>query len=506
MDAQPAGTKGSYWVESVAAPPFAALAGGVDADVCVIGAGLVGITTAALLQEAGREVVLIEMDRAVQGVTGYTTAKVTSGHGLIYASVESAHGADVARGYAEANEAGLARIAALVERHEIDCDFERKANYAYCESPEDAGDIHAEVEAAARAGLDVALVTETSLPFPIAAAIELRDQAQFHPRKYLLALLNRFTTDGGRVFEKTRAMDIHEGEPCVVETIDGEVRARHVVVATHYPFLDRALLFPRVHPKRSYVVAGPADRLPEGMYISSTEPTRSVRTIPDGDRTLLLVSGEGHSTGQEYETEERYENLARWGADHFGLSTEYRWSTQDGSSVDQLPYIGTLRRGSDDVYTATAFNKWGFTNGTVAAEIISDAILGRTNEWSALFDVHRITVKQSAEKLVKENTKVAMHFVRDRAIHPQRSAPEDLAPGEGGVHRAGTQLVAAYRDDSGELHQVSAICTHLRCVVAWNPAERSWDCPCHGSRFDFEGRVIQGPAVHDLERVDPQGG
>jgi glycine/D-amino acid oxidase-like deaminating enzyme/nitrite reductase/ring-hydroxylating ferredoxin subunit len=503
VNAQPVGTKGSYWVESTSSSAYPQLEGGADADVCVVGAGLVGITTAILLQEGGRDVVLVEMDGVVRGVTGYTTAKVTSGHGLIYASLESSHGAETARGYAQANEAGLERVAELVDRYSIDCDFERKANYAYCERPDDVDDIRAEVDAAARAGLDVSLVTETSLPFPVAAAIELRDQAQFHPRKYLLALLDVFTSNGGRVFEKTRATGINEGAPCVVETIGGEVRARHVVLATHYPFVDRALLFPRVHPKRSYVVAGPADRLPEGMFISSTQPTRSVRTIPDGERTLLLVSGEGHSTGQEYETEERYENLNRWGAEHFGLRTEYRWSTQDGSSLDQLPYVGTIRRGTDDVYTATAFNKWGFTNGTTAAEIISDAILGRTNEWAELFDVHRVTVKQSAEKFVSENTKVAIHFVRDRALHPQRTNVEDLAPGEAGVHRAGTQMIAAYRDEAGVLHQVSAICTHLRCVVSWNPAEKTWDCPCHGSRFDFDGRVIQGPAVHDLERVDP---
>lgn len=502
MSVQPVATKGSYWVESTTASGYPRLVGGTETDVCVVGAGLVGITTAILLQEAGRDVVVIEMDRVVQGVTGNTTAKVTSGHGLIYASLESSHGADAARGYAQANEEGLARVASFVESYGIDCDFERKSNYTYCERPEDAGEIRDEVDAAARAGLDVALVTETSLPFPIAAAVELRDQAQFHPRKYLLALLDVFTAHGGRVFEETRATGINEGDPIVVETIGGEVRANHVVLATHYPFLDRALLFPRVHPKRSYVVAGPANRLPEGMFISSTEPTRSVRTIPNGDRTLLLVSGEGHSVGQDYETEDRYAALSSWGAEHFGLTTEYRWSTQDGTSVDQLPYVGSVRRGSR-VYTATAFNKWGFTNGTAGAEIISDAILGRANEAADLFDLHRRTLTQSAEKFVTENAKVAIHFVRDRALHPQRTTPDDLSPGEAGIHRAGTQLVAAYRDDAGELHKVSAICTHLRCVVAWNPAERTWDCPCHGSRFDFDGRVIQGPAVHDLDRVDP---
>ena len=340
MSAQAAGTKGSYWVESTSASTFPSLQGGTDAEVCVVGAGLVGITAAMLLQEAGRDVAIVEMDGVVAGVTAHTTAKVTSGHGLIYASLESAHGPDVARGYAEANEAGLARVASLVERYDVDCDFERKANYVYCERPEDASDVRDEVDAAARAGLDVSLVTESSLPFSIAAAVELRDQAQFHPRKYLLGLLAEFTKNGGRVYERTRATGIDEGEPCVVQTLGGEVRARHVVLATHYPFLDRALLFPRVHPKRSYVVAGPADRLPEGMFISSTQPTRSVRTIPDGERTLLLVSGEGHPTGQEYDTEERYDNLVRWGEEHFGLRTEYRWSTQDGSSLDQLPYVG----------------------------------------------------------------------------------------------------------------------------------------------------------------------
>jgi nitrite reductase/ring-hydroxylating ferredoxin subunit len=242
--------------------------------------------------------------------------------------------------------------------------------------------------------------------------------------------------------------------------------------------------------------------LPHGMYISSDEPTRSLRTIPDGDRTLLMVGGEGHGVGQDPDTKGKYELLEEWARTYFKMDdVPYRWSTQDGVSVDHIPYVGTYH-GTKKVRVATAFGKWGFTNGTIGAKVIADDILGVSNPHAELYDPKRLPLKASAPSFARENAKVAAHFAGDRVAHPQRGSLDDLAPGEARVDGLPLRPVAAYRDEQGELHKVSAVCTHLKCIVTWNNAERSWDCPCHGSRFDVEGRVLQGPAVKDLDRVD----
>ena len=495
----------SYWIASGPETGYPAFDGSRNVDVVVAGAGIVGVTAAHLLREAGADVALVDMDRVGRGASGYTTAKLTSGHGLIYSTLEKHHGASTARSYAAANEAGLALLRAIIDEHGVECDLEDKDNYVYTSSPDDAGSIREEVGAATRAGLPVEEVEDLDLPFEISAAVRLPGQAQFHPRKYLVALARRFAERGGHVFEQTRVTGVEESDgECRVETTGGTLVARHVVVATHYPFIDRALFFPRVHPKRSYAVAGPVETklLPAGMYITSDEPTRSVRTIPDGERTLLMVGGEGHGVGQDPDTEARYERLEEWARTYFGMDEVlYRWSTQDGVSVDHVPFVGTYH-GTERVRVATAFGKWGFTNGAIGARVIADDILGVTNPHAELYDPKRFPLKASASSFTRENAKVAAHFAGDRVAHPQRGSLDDLAPGEARVDGLPLRPVAAYRDERGELHKVSAVCTHLGCVVTWNTAERSWDCPCHGSRFDVDGHVLQGPAVKDLHPVD----
>lgn len=494
----------SYWVESTPDRTFGPLTSDVRVDCAVIGAGITGLTTALLLQRAGLKVAVVEMDGLARGVSGYTTAKVTSLHGQIYSRLESKHGREAAALYADANQSALGFIAKLVREESIDCDFEAKAAYTYCEDPSDLAKIEEEAEAASRAGLSTEVVHETTLPYPIAGAVRLPDQAQFHPRKYLLHLVDELARGGGLLFDETRATGVDEGSPSKVETTGGVVTADHVVVATHYTFLDRSMMFPRVHPKRSYALVGPvpAGKVPDGMFLS-TAPTWSVRTVSAGDETLVLAGGSGHNVGQHYDTEERYETLEAWAREKLGMTeVRARWSTQDGSSVDGLPYIGRLTPLSGNVFTATAFGKWGMTNGTVAGMIMSDLVLGNDNPWASLFDPHRATLKASAAKLAKENVKVAGHFFGDRVKHPQSGVPGDLAPGEAAVTGTAPGQVAVYRDEAGELHKVSAVCTHLGCIVTWNNAETTWDCPCHGSRFDFEGKVIQGPAVKDLEKKD----
>ena len=496
--------KTSVWIETGPAQPvFDELAGDVVADVAVIGGGIVGITTALLLTEAGAGVALLEADRLAHGVTGHTTAKVTSQHGLIYARLRSRFGLDGARTYADANETALAWIADRVERDRIDCDFRRRAAYVYATSSSERAQVEAETEAAAAAGLPAGMAEAVPLPFATDGAERFDDQAEFHVRRYLLALVDALAAGGCRIFEGTRAVEVDSHEqPAVVKTAGGRVVADQVVVATHYPFLDRSLAFARVHPERSYaLVCRIAGTPPDGMLISAGSPTRSVRAVPVDGEELLLVGGEGHRTGTGGDTEERYRRLEAFAREHWDVrSVEYRWSAQDNTTVDHVPYVGRLSPREQRVFMATGFAKWGMTGGTAAALLLADLLTGRENPWAALLDPSRLTLRASAPRLVKENLQAGLRFVGDRVTKPALRPAEELAAGEGDIVRLNGERVAAYRDDDGALHAVSPTCTHLGCQVNFNAAERSWDCPCHGSRFAPDGSVLQGPAVHRLER------
>ena len=491
----------SVWVDTgPEQPERPRLEASVDADVAVIGGGIVGITTALLLREAGARVVLLEANRLAHGVSGHTTAKVSSQHGLIYDRLRSEFGATSARTYGEANEAALRWMADRVEQDGIDCDFRRRASYAYLGLGSGLQDAEREAAAAIEAGLPASLVEETPLPYPVAAAVRFDDQAEFHVRKYLLALAAQLEASGCELYERSHAVQVDADDRCVVKTPGGSVTAGHVVLATHYPFLDRALAFARVSQQRSYaLLCRIAGEPPEGMFISGDSPTRSVRAVPVDGEELLLVGGEGHKTGEGGDTEERYRTLERFAREHWDVrSVAYRWSSQDGTTIDNVPYVGPLTPRTDRVLMATGFAKWGMTNGTAAAMILSDRVLGRENPWAALFNPNRVKPR-AAVKFAEENAKVGLRFVGDRLTKRGTRPIEDLAPGEGDIVRHAGEKVAGHRRDDGTLVAVSPLCTHLGCQVNWNTGERSWDCPCHGSRFAPDGEVLQGPAVHRLE-------
>jgi glycine/D-amino acid oxidase-like deaminating enzyme/nitrite reductase/ring-hydroxylating ferredoxin subunit len=331
-------------------------------------------------------------------------------------------------------------------------------------------------------------------------AVRFDDQAEFDSRRYVLGLARALEDAGGAIFEQTRAHQVHEDDPCRVETASGAVIADHVVVATLMPFLDRGGFFARAYPSRSYVVtARLGEPPPEGMFINAGPPLRSLRAHPvDGDE-LLLVGGEGHHVGSGKAQPERYEKLIEFAHRHWDVrSIEHRWSAQDYSPDDRIPYIGRLHLRSERVYVATGLKKWGITAGTVGAMLISDAILGRRNDWAGLFSSTRVRPLQEGPRFALENARVGVRFFADRLTERGGRPIEDLAPGEGAIVSSDGQKVAGYRDDAGTLHAVSTRCTHLGCQVAWNAAERTWDCPCHGSRFDVDGEILNGPAVRPL--------
>ena len=486
----------SLWLDTTDAPRRAPLASDIEVDVAVVGAGITGITTALLLKRGGATVAVLEAGRVCEGTTGYTTAKVSSLHGTVYQELASSFGEDGARVYAQANEGGLDLVARLVRELAIDCDFRRKPNYTYATSPAGLRQVEQEVEAAQAAGLAATFTDRLDLPFPVSGAVGVAGQAEFHPREYVLALAEQIPGDGSHLCEGTRVLAVDQGPPVRVLANGHSVTAGTVVVATGMPILDRGLYFARETPVRSYVVAVRAPWRPEGMYISADQPARSLRTHPVEDGELVLVGGESHKPGTG-DPAERYARLERFAREHLDVeSVAYRWATQDYVSADGMPYVGKLWPFSDRILTATGFRKWGLASGSAAAMMLSDRVLGRDNPWSETFDPMRVKPLASLPAIAKEGAQDGFYFFADRLR--KRGSADDVAPGEGRVVGAGLSQAAVYRDEGGTLHRVSARCTHLGCIVSWNGAERTWDCPCHGSRFDVDGRVVQGPAVKPL--------
>ena len=498
----------SLWSTTSQLPRFPPLEDDIAVDVAIVGAGITGVSIAYLLKEAGKRVALLELGRIGQGTTGHTTAKLTVGQSLIYGRMRAAHGQEAARLYAESNQAAIAQMRELVSGERIDCDWEQASNYVYTESSAGLGQLEDELAAMREAGIAAELTRQTDLPYPVAGAIRVDDQAQFHPLKYLAGLVSGLPGEGSHVFEATRARGVRGGETCVVETTAGRVRADHVVVATQLPFLDRGLFFARAHPRKSYAVAAEVDAaaMPDGMYINVDEPTRSIRSAPGpGQSRFLIVGGESHHPGED--ADRRYRALAAFMRERFDAEAALRWSAHDYMPADGLPYIGRMPRGDRNIFVATGFAKWGLTKATIAARIVADAILGRPNPWAQLYDPGRLTLRASARSLAAENAQVAWRFLGDR-LRPRPGEAElrRLAPGAGAVVRMGAGHLAVFRDDAGVLHVLSARCPHLGCLVGWSEADRSWECPCHGSRFTAQGELVQGPATEDLERRDLPAG
>ena len=491
----------SYWIASTNDSSYPHLDGDLDVDVAVVGAGITGLTTALLLQQAGRSVVVLEGSSTIgRGVTGKTTGKITAGQGTAYSRLAKDHGERVAALYAASQNAAVERVRALVSELEIDCDLERVTHFVFAEDPAEVSELEEEAEAASRAGLPVELVRDPEVPFSAVAALALPDQAQFHARKYLLGLARALVRAGGRIYQDARVAEVEDGAPRRIGLPGGTVSAEEVVLATHVPFVSSGSFFARVEAHAAYAVAAP---VPEGMlddaWINVGTPTRSLRTAPlDDGRRLLIVVGEGHVVGRDDDPRARYDALA----DYLGRLTPedvaYRWSTQDQYPVDGLPYIGRLE---DGLHVATGFAGWGLSNGTLAGMLLTDLIVGNENEWAPIFDPSRSSALRAPGSFVSQNLGVAKELVGGKL----RSRPGSLAevePGTGAVVALEGEKAAVYRSEDGRVTAVSATCPHMGCDVGWNPAEGTWDCPCHGSRFTVDGDVIEGPAARPLAPVE----
>ena len=491
----------SLWIATTPATDHPPLSGDLDADVAVVGGGLVGTVTAVLLRRAGRSVVLLERDRIGLGVTGNTTAKLTSQHGLVYADMAKRAGDRVARLYARANEAAIAWVA---EQH-VDAELRRAPAYVWAANEEELQRVKAEAAAASRLGLPAFLESEVPLPVESVGAVRFDDQALIHPRKLVLGLAGELD----EIYERTHITGLDEGDPLRLRTSSGTVTANAAVLATHMPFPDRGLYFARAFQHRGYAIAAPIEpgSSPDGMFINAGSPTRSVRPAGgENGRPLLVVGGEGHLTGSGEASPERWETLEGWARERFPVGeTRYRWSTQDAFATDRRPFVGPLRPGSKSVFVATGFGGWGMTGGIAAAHVLAGLVTGRPGPWADAFDSLRLG-PVTRSMFWRYNAAAPRHLIADRFRAASAEQARSLATGEGVVVRRGRELLAVSRGGDGSLRAVSAACTHLGCVLAWNGAEESWDCPCHGSRFSPDGEVLHGPAVAPLDRKDFEAG
>jgi len=496
------------WSADSPPEPRPSLAHDLEVDVAVVGGGIAGITTALLLQRDGARVGVFDRGVVAGGATGFTTAKISALQQSTYRGITRFHDEGRAAQYASASLNAVERIAALVAEG-IDCGWERRPAYTYAADDSQVADLRAEGEAARAAGLPVAIVDDAPLPYPTALALRLDDQAQFDPVRYVHGLARLLTEAGGQIYERTPVVAVHDGAPCRLETEAGHtIRAAEVVVCTNYPLLDRGLFFARTEAARSYLVAArladTASDPPEGMFISAGAPTRSLRTHTDleGQR-WILVGGEGHTTGASEAQPERYVRLEEFARAHFDVvDVPLRWSTQDAAALDKLPYVGAYSPVSRHLHVNAGGQKWGMTNATAGAMILADRLAGREGPLRDAFDPNRLTAR-TLPSLVREQAHVGSRFVGDRIRRADAARTADVMHGQGAIVRDGLEQVGVYRDEDDAVHAVSVRCTHLGCLLSFNDAERSWDCPCHGSRFDVDGKVLAGPATKPLERRAP---
>jgi glycine/D-amino acid oxidase-like deaminating enzyme/nitrite reductase/ring-hydroxylating ferredoxin subunit len=493
-------------------PAPAQLTSDAEADVVIVGAGIAGLTTAYLLTKEGKRVVVIDDGPLAGGETCRTTAHLTHALDDRYYELERLHGEHGARLAAESHTAAIDKIEAIVAEEQIDCDFTRLDGYLFAPASEDPAELEDELRAAHRAGLaDVERVERAPLPsFDTGAALRFPRQGQFHILKYLRGLIDAIRARGGQIYTGTHADKITGGSDARVETSGGAtVRASAVVVATNSPVNDLVAIHTKQAPYRTYVVGGRVARgsVPQILLWDTPDPYHYVRLQREDESEggdgkeydVLIVGGEDHKTGQADDTEERFRCLEEWTRERFPQveSFPYRWSGQVLEPVDGMAFIGRNPLDSDNVFIATGDSGNGMTHGTIAGMLLTDLIMGRENRWAELYDPSRKTLG-AIRDFAEENLNVAAQYT-DLVTPGEVSDASEIKAGDAAVIRRGVTKVACYRDESGTLHERSAICAHLGCVVHWNPTEKTWDCPCHGSRYHpTDGHVVNGPAISGL--------
>ena len=504
-------TVSSWFATADALPSFQPLRQNSTADVVVVGGGIAGLTTAYLLGLEGKKVLVLEDGELASGETGRTTAHLSFALDDRYTTLEQLFGKEGARLAADSHRAAVDRIERIVQQENIACDFERLPGYLFLPKNGTTRELEEELAAAHRAGLSQVkrLPDAQAKGFRTGECLVFPEQGQFHILNYLRGLVQAIERQGGRIFTRTHVTGVEGGSTARVLLAEGlKVQAQAVVVATNTPFNDRVVMHTKQAPYRTYVVGVrvPKGSVTKALYWDTADPYHYIRLqeVAGADYDLLIVGGEDHKTGQEENPGARLQCLEEWVTEHFPSAgqVEYRWSGQVMEPADGLAYAGRNPLDSENVYIITGDSGHGMTHATLGAMLITDLILGRENPWQKIYDPGRVTLKpESIKEFVRENVNVAAEYT-ELLTGGDVDAAEEIAPGTGAVVRRGISKVAVYRDTKGNTHECSAICPHLGCVVHWNGLESSWDCPCHGSRFDAFGKLVNGPANSDLAPID----
>lgn len=470
----------SIWSESVNLKSHDRLTNDLNTDTVIIGGGLAGLLTALSIKEKGIECVVLEASKICSGQTKNTTAKITSQHGAIYKRIEKYFGEKASKQYATANENAIKNYKRIIDEYKIDCDFEYTDAYIY--SQKDNNILVQEFQSAKRAGIDCSYENNVNLPFKVTGAVKFKNQAQFNPLKFIKGIEDKLT-----IYEDTPVEKICDN---IVYTKNARIQAKHIVVATHYPFVNfPSMYFLRISCERSYLLALENTNCElDGMYIGVDDNSYTLRKYGD----LLIFGGENHRTGKKENTN-HFDNLFKTAKSLFPDCKEVaRWSAQDCISIDEIPYIGRFSNKNDNIFVATGFNKWGMSSSMVSAEIISDMICNKRNKYSEIFSPNRFNIPASMSQISENTVETVKGFAEHLKIISSdiKSIPKGMAK-EVKYH---SRKVGAYRDFDDKVYIVSLTCPHLKCKLNWNPTTNTWDCPCHGSRFSCKGDLLDSPA------------
>lgn len=490
----------SYWILSSEGKKYAKLIKDIKTECLIVGGGIPGITTAYLLSKKGIKVTVVDANKIGEGCSGRNTGKITTQHSIIYSKIKKEYDLERAKSYYEANNKALDLMESIIKENNIDCNFERLPSYIFTESDDYIKDIKKEFEVCKEIGIDCEYHTSLDLPLDVKSAISFNNQAQFNPKKYIDSLADIIINLGGEIYENTTITDVDKRKINKITTQDNhKIYAENLVIASHHPFYDAlSFYFARLKPERSYVIAmDKVKDFPRGMFINLEEPSRTLRSYEGDGENLVLVGGEKHRVGKGEDGTDYYDILENYAKEKFGDGEiKYSWSAQDWVSTDHIPYIGYINNEFENIYVATGFSKWGMTSGTVSAMIITDLITNEDNEFKDTFTPGRPKTYLSKD-FIKQNITVAVEYIGGIL----RSGEKELTIENGEMQKVRIHGVdyGAYKDENGKLFIVDIKCTHLGCELIWNNCERSWDCPCHGSRFDYMGNVLEGPAINPLK-------
>jgi len=492
----------SVWTDTFKVSEFDSLKENMEADVCIVGAGISGITCAYLLAAAGKKVIVLDDGIIGGGETGNTTAHITSVIDDRFSRMEKIHGKEGAQIASQSQRAAVYEIEKIIKKENILCDFKKVDGYLFF-GADDTLFID-EHEAAMRVGMEVEISNSLLKSFRDHNTLKFSGQAQFHVLKYISALADAIVRMNGKIFTGTFVNSIDDNkENVIIKTRSGFcVNTHDAVIATNSPVSDYLAIHTKQSAYRTYVTGYKIQKnsVPVALYWDTEEPYHYVRVHEEEEYDFLIIGGEDHKTGQEEKPDERFIKLEEWSEKHFAdlTASEYRWSGQVMEPVDGLSYIGKDPVNSEHVYIITGDSGMGMTHATFGGMIICDLISGKENKWSELYDPKRLTLK-SAGEFIKEGANVISQYLE--LITPgDVKNTDEIKEGEGAIIREGFDKFAVYKDSDGNIHKFSALCPHLKCILHWNPTESSWDCPCHGSRFDCLGKVLNGPAISDMKK------